>query len=138
MKHCVDVPVREKLADMIQWLKEHKASDVTSLDLEGRGAFTDALVVATATSVRHAQSLADGITALCGEKKYEYLGLDGYSVGQWILVDCNDVVVNIFQADTRSLYNLEALWSVPVSREALHDLNLKAGSAIQGTKDRQA
>ena len=99
-----DLPTGEKMADMARFLQEHKAQNVTTIDLSGRGSFTDGLVIATATSVRHAQSLADGISALCHEKKYEYLRMDGYTNGQWLLVDCNDVVVNIFQEATREMY----------------------------------
>ncbi len=109
----------DKVADVAAWLREHKADDVAVIDLQGRGAFTDAMLVATATSVRHAQSLADGVNRLCGEKNYEYLRMDGYSVGQWILVDCNDFIVHIFLAETRSMYQLESLWSVPSSREEM-------------------
>ena len=54
------MPTPEKLAVMKAWLEEHKAQQVESIDLTGKGAFTDALLVASATSVRHAQSLADG------------------------------------------------------------------------------
>ena len=79
--------------------------------------------------MRHAQSLANGVNQLCGEKNYEFLRMDGYTVGQWILVDCNDFVVNIFQADTRGLYKLEALWSVPASKE---ELQAMAHAAEQG------
>ena len=64
----------------------------------------------SATSVRHAQSLADGVSALCHEQNYEYLRMEGYNAGQWILVDCNDIVVNIFQQSVRDLYQLENLW----------------------------
>ena len=55
------------------WLEEHKAVDVAEIDLAGQGAFTDALLVVSATSVRHAQSLADGVSALCHEQNCEYL-----------------------------------------------------------------
>jgi len=121
-----DLPAKDKMADMAQFLKDHKAQNVLTIDLAGRGSFTEGLVIATATSVRHAQSLADGISGLCHEKKYEYLRMDGYTNGQWLLVDCNDVVVNIFQESTRELYNLEALWSVPSSREELRTMAEKA------------
>ena len=85
------------------------------------------MIVATANSVRHAQSLANGVNQLCGEKNYEFLRMDGYNVGQWIIVDCNDFVVNVFLKDTRSLYKLEALWSVPHSREELKAMAEQAG-----------
>lgn len=104
------MPTPEKLAIMKAWLEDHKAQQVESIDLAGKGAFTDALLVASATSVRHAQSLADGISALCSEHNFEYLRMEGYTAGQWILVDCNDIVINIFQESVRELYKLEALW----------------------------
>ena len=47
---------------------------------------------------------------LCHEQNYEYLRMEGYNTGQWILVDCNDIVVNIFQQSVRDLYQLENLW----------------------------
>ena len=37
--------------------------------------------------------------------------MEGYQNGAWILLDFNDVVVNIFQADARLLYNIEGLWA---------------------------
>ena len=104
------MPTPEKLAIMKACLEDHKAQQVESIDLAGKGAFTDALLVASATSVRHAQSLADGISALCSENNFEYLRMEGYTAGQWILVDCNDIVINIFQESVRELYKLEALW----------------------------
>ena len=93
-----DLPAKDKMADMAQFLKDHKAQNVLTIDRAGRGS----------------------------EKKYEYLRMDGYTNGQWLLVDCNDVVVNIFQESTRELYNLEALWSVPSSREELRTMAEKA------------
>ena len=105
-----ELPTAEKMAVIKAWLEEHKAVDVAEIDLAGQGAFTDALLVVSATSVRHAQSLADGVSALCHEQNYEYLRMEGYNAGQWILVDCNDIVVNIFQQSVRDLYQLENLW----------------------------
>ncbi len=36
--------------------------------------------------------------------------MEGYNQGQWILVDLNDIIVNIFQEQSRQLYRLEDLW----------------------------
>lgn len=114
-KQFSTMPTGEKLAGIRDWLEEHKALEVTVLDLAGTGAFAEGMIVATATSVRHAQSLADGIGAYCREQNLEYLRMEGYAAGQWILVDCNDVVVNIFQSATRELYKLENLWGAVAS-----------------------
>lgn len=105
------VSAAEKCRVFTEWLVEHKAKDPVTVDLTDQNAFAEALVVVTATSVRHAQSLADGIGEVCSKEQYEFLRVEGAQLGQWILVDLNDVVVNIFQESVRGLYDLESLWS---------------------------
>jgi ribosome-associated protein len=67
-------------------------------------------VVLTANSARHARSLADDLAQLCSERSWEYRNREGYSLGQWILLDLNDVVINIFLDAAREIYRLESLW----------------------------
>ncbi|MDE7066056.1 MAG: RsfS/YbeB/iojap family protein, partial [Desulfovibrionaceae bacterium] len=59
--------------------------------------------------------LADGIAELCSRENFEFLRMEGYQAGQWILVDLNDIVVNIFQEPVRELYRLETLWTGAVT-----------------------
>ena len=114
-KRFSDVPLEEKLANVVAWLEEHKAARVVNIDMAGQGGFADALIIASAGSVRHAQSLADGMGELCRQRNFEYLRVEGYTAGQWILVDMNDIVVNIFLEPVRELYGLEALWGKAAS-----------------------
>jgi len=111
MKKRIDLPTEKKIEALSDWLHAHKALQLVSLHVAGRNAWTEALIIVSASSVRHAQSLADGILSWCKEQKLEFLSMEGYQAGQWILVDLNDVVVNIFQAPTRELYRLESLWA---------------------------
>ncbi len=104
------LPAREKAGAVLAWLEEHKARDVVALDLGGISPLTDVIVIVSASSVRHAQSLADGLMALCAQENYEFFRLEGYQAGLWILADLNDIVVHIFQEPTRELYQLETLW----------------------------
>lgn len=104
-------PAREKLEHMGAWLKDKKAQELFILDLSGQGAFTEGIILVNATSVRHAQGLADHMLDEAGRANYEFLHMEGYQNGSWILLDFNDVVVNIFQKDSRLLYNIEGLWA---------------------------
>jgi ribosome-associated protein len=101
----------DKAARLAGWLEEHHARDIVVLDVSGKSPCMDIIVIAAAASIRQAQSLADGILALCGEERFAFLRVEGYNAGQWVLLDLNDVVIHIFQPAVRALYALESLWS---------------------------
>ena len=104
------VPLAERVAALTAFLEDHKAEDVVRLDLGGENAFAESMLVATAGSMRQAQALADGVAELCRERGFECLRLEGYAAAQWILADCNDIIVHILLAPAREQYRLEDLW----------------------------
>lgn len=105
------MPTRDKVLLVANWLYEKKARNVTALDVSKVCSVTDVMVVATAGSMRQAQTLADHVLSRCGEHNISFLGMDGYKTGQWVLVDLNDVIVHIFLEEARDFYNIEGLWS---------------------------
>lgn len=105
------VSSQEKVAKIIEWLEAKKASDVVVLDLEGVNSFTDAVVIATVKSVRQSKALAEEISKLAKGENYEHLRVEGKDSNQWVLIDLNDVLVNIFQEEARGSFNLESLWA---------------------------
>ncbi len=100
----------EKTLDIAERLLEKKGTRLVAFDLEGLGAPVEAAVVVTAGSVRHAQGLADHVLDHCRRMRWEFLHLEGYNVGQWILLDLNDITVHIFLPESRDLYRLDDLW----------------------------
>ncbi len=116
-------PTQEKATAVSGWLEEKKAEDVLAIDIAAERAFTDAVLIAGAQSQRHAQGLADFVLEQCRKEGYEFLRMEGYQSGQWILLDLNDLVVNILLRDQRDLYRLEELW--PKGR-LLHDGRIQA------------
>jgi len=109
-KKFADTPVREKLERIARWIEEKKGRDILALDLTANHTFTEGIIIVTASSIRHAQGLADYILEESKAERFEFLQMEGYQAGQWILLDMNDLVISIFQDDTRELYRLEDLW----------------------------
>lgn len=101
----------EKMRIVAAWLHEKQARDIVALNVEGICSITEGVVLATAGSLRHGQALADYVLDMCNETKLPFSGMEGYKAGNWILVDLNDVLVHVFQSESRGFYNLEGLWS---------------------------
>lgn len=103
--------VRAAMRLVAGWLHDKKALDIVALDVAGLCSVAEGLVLATARNVRQAQALADHVLKTAGESGISYLGMEGYRTGTWVLLDLNDVLVHVFQEDSRRFYNLEGLWA---------------------------
>lgn len=116
------IPFTDKAKAIAGWLTEKKAKDLLALDISKENNLAEAVVIVTATSVRHGQGLAEHVLKSARDANYEYLRMEGNTVGQWILLDLNDVVVHIFQSDSRDLFRLADLWpSAPVLADTRTD-----------------
>ena len=108
----------EELRDLvIKALEDLKGVDISSVDVRGKTAITDFMVIATGTSDRHVKALADNVAKEARDAGTRPLGVEGDREAEWILIDLNDVVVHVMLREARDFYNLEKLWSVDTSGE---------------------
>jgi len=99
------------VAEVVRLAHDKKALDVVELDLRGIVDFTDRFVIATGRTDRQVKAISDGIVE--GMKKQHGViarKVEGLPEARWVLIDLWDVVVHVFQPDTRELYRLEKLW----------------------------
>ncbi len=92
-------------------LKDKKARDVETIDIEGKTILADAFVIATGTSTTHVKSLADEVEFEMKDKHGIVPGhIEGHAGGRWVLMDYGDIVVHIFHDEERRFYSIEKLW----------------------------
>ena len=89
---------------------DKKALDIVVLDGRGSSSYTDFLVIASATSDRQVQAIADHVSFALRETGTRPLGVEGLREGQWALVDFGGVVLHVFHQFARQAYALETLW----------------------------
>jgi ribosome-associated protein len=90
--------------------EDRKAADLKVLHLEKVSDFTDYFVIASGTSERQVQAIADGILERLRADGVRPLHVEGYNRGQWVLLDFGDLVVHVFEEEPRRFYALERLW----------------------------
>ncbi|MDH5763940.1 MAG: ribosome silencing factor [Nitrospinota bacterium] len=114
--------MNESLSELQQMVvsaaTDKKASDIIILDLRNRTDLTDYFMICSGQSKVQVQAIADGIQERSYNSPYKVYTVEGYSTGQWIILDMGDMMVHVFHHETRSHYDLERLWGdVPVIAE---------------------
>lgn len=93
-------------------IDDMKGSDIAIIDVSNLLFITDMFVIATGTSNRQVRSIADEVHTQLKEKHGRMsLRTEGADEAEWVLLDYGEIVVHVFQAVTRSFYDLERLWA---------------------------
>ena len=91
-------------------LKDHKAEDVRTIDLRGKTEVADFFVIASGRSMTHTRSLIDKVEEELEKDGVSPLREEGVKEGRWAVIDYGDVIVHVFNDETRLFYHLESLW----------------------------
>ena len=93
---------------IVSILDEKKGSDIVVLDISEISILSDYFVLVSAENARQLEALKDAVEDAV---QLDNRKAEGESSSGWILLDYKDVIVHIFDKDTRSFYNLEKIWS---------------------------
>lgn len=91
-------------------MADAKCSDILVLDVQQLSQVSDYIVIASGTSDRQMRAAGQHVANLAEEQKYPMFRRHIDDRTTWIVIDCIDVVVHVFEPNTRAMYDLEMLW----------------------------
>ncbi len=106
----VVVNTAELAAACARILDEAKMDDIRVLKVGSPLRITDYFVIASGRNPRHLKAAATRLFQFLRESDVSRFGVEGYRDGKWVLVDLVDVVVHLFEEESRAFYDLELLW----------------------------
>ena len=107
---------------VVQATADKKAFDILVLDLRKRSDLTDFFIICSGNSRMQVQAIADSVLEEVHKTSHKMSAVEGYTSGNWVVLDLMDVVVHIFHKDVRVQYDLERLWGdVPVVKVACQE-----------------
>lgn len=97
----------EKICKIIS---DKMGEDIVRIDIKDKSSIADYFVVASGRSSTHTRALIDYV-----EEEIDKLGIsctkrEGVREGRWAVLDYGDVIVHIFNDETRLFYTIEKLW----------------------------
>ena len=95
----------------IKALSEKKAEDIKVIDISNISIMADYFIITSGNNPNQIQAMCENVKEKLGRAGYEYKQIEGYDTANWILMDYRDMIVHIFDKESRSFYNLERIWS---------------------------
>ena len=101
-------------AELAKIMIEKKALDVRLYSVQSENPITSFYLNVTGRSMTHVASLADDLVYLAELRGKTAMHTEGRRGAGWILVDYGDIIVNIFDRESRDFYNFDRLLSAEV------------------------
>lgn len=106
----IDLSINEITKRIYDAIDDKLGVDIAILNIAKISSLCDYFVIASGSSTRQVKAIADSVEDAMTEIGIEPRGKEGRETQNWILLDYGDVIVHIFDEETRGFYNLEKLW----------------------------
>lgn len=98
------------LAAVLSSLSDDKAEDIVQIDLRGKTAIGDYMVICSGRSSRQVAALSEKLVERIKAQFGRSARIEGKNTGDWVLIDTGDVIVHVFRPEVREFYQLEKMW----------------------------
>ncbi|MEH6749508.1 MAG: ribosome silencing factor [Paracoccaceae bacterium] len=104
------VTSEELLAHILNQLEDDKAEEIVQIDLRGKTAIGDYMVICSGRSSRQVSAIAEKLVDELKQTYGRLSRIEGKETGDWVLIDTGDVIVHVFRPEVREFYQLEKMW----------------------------
>lgn len=99
-----------QLERVLTSLEEDKAEDIVKIDLRGKTAIGDYMIICSGRSSRQVSSISEKLAERLKTELGVASKIEGKDTGDWVLIDTGDVIVHVFRPEVREFYQLEKMW----------------------------
>lgn len=100
----------EKANLVAKAMDDKKAKDIVVLDVAEHTSIAEKFVLCSCTSSTQVKAVSNEIEAVLQESEDRVHHVEGYAGGNWILLDCGDVVAHVMTEESREFYDIERLY----------------------------
>ncbi len=100
----------DKAKRVYELATDKKARDIVILELKDLTILTDYFIICSGDSTTQVRAIVEHIEENLGKLGLQPLSIEGLSYSHWVLMDYGDIIVHVFEEETRHYYELEKLW----------------------------
>lgn len=101
---------REMAKLAVAALDDHKAEEVTVIDIREVSPIADYFIIASGNNQNQLQAMRDAADEALYKAGIKVKQIEGNQNSTWILMDYGDIIIHIFSKEDRLFYDLERIW----------------------------
>ncbi|PIE13220.1 MAG: ribosome silencing factor [Rhodobacterales bacterium] len=105
-----NVTSEELLEHILASLNDDKAEDIVQIDLRGKSALGDYMLICSGRSTRQVVAISEKLVDRLKSDLGRLSKIEGKDAGDWVLIDTGDIIVHVFRPEVREFYQLEKMW----------------------------
>ena len=91
-------------------LEDKKGENIKIIDISGVSVIADYFVIANGSNQNQVKALIDNVEEFLAKENVFVKQREGYTTGNWVLLDFEDIIVHVFDKENRLFYDLERIW----------------------------
>lgn len=99
------------LREAVRILDAKKAEDIKAIDIRGISVIADYFLIVSGLNAPHVKALAGELDEKLSALGVSPIRTEGVQTAEWVIMDYGDLVIHIFQKETRGFFGLERLWA---------------------------
>ena len=105
-----DKEIKNMVDKIIDLMQDKKAKDITVLNVKKLTSLTDYFILCTSESTPQTKAVMDHIYKNMREEGFRPNNLEDTKSLEWVAMDYFNIVIHIFNEETRNYYQFERLW----------------------------
>ncbi len=102
--------ILNKVNIIVKAIDDKKGEDIKVLDISKISVLADYFVIATVDNKQQMKAIRDNVEEAMMKDKSYAKSIEGDNESGWVLIDFKDIVVHLFDRDSRSFFDLERIW----------------------------
>ena len=102
--------IEKMIRNAVDALENKKGENIKIIDISEVSPIADYFILASGSNRSQVQAMADSVEEKMHKDGFHLKQVEGYDSANWILMDFTDIVVHIFDRESRDFYDLERIW----------------------------
>ncbi len=103
--------LKEQVRIIIKALEDKKATDISVLDISKLSVMADYFIIGSGSNKNQIRAMIEEIQEKLQRAGIEASHIEGTEASGWVLLDYRDIIIHIFDVESRAFYDLERIWN---------------------------